>query len=792
MGIKIAAVIPTHNRPQMLANRAIASVASQTRKPDYLFVVDDSDSKVRKLNKEVVATRKAAEETHYLENYRSRGACGAWNTAFSRLLSLTPADVRDLYYVALLDDDDSWEPTYLEQCATMAEQAGLDVVVAHFNRVASGGPEPQEIQQGDLIPETFLVTNPGWQGSNTFVRFTALLKAGCFDENQASTNDRDLAIRLLNIPGIRCGVIPELLVTHYADEDREQLSKPASPQKKAGLQAFYAKYSQRMDEAGKTLFKSRADDPFKVPVEDPCLIEKGEGQIADYGTPETPTLGRLLIGCIASKNIEIPKCLVDNIAELAQKAPKTVIQTLLLANDYAPHSHEWAELHRHCDKIAAETSNQCMFTLLSSGKSGNLSIAEARFMLQQECYKHLEENHAPNAVPVWILDDDARFDIPTFGQRGPFVASGLNHIAMIEELSKTGADVVIGSVYGEPPLPFISTIRVQLLDLLYNLQRVNSLVQQNSSCLDAPYRFNFAHNQKCRERYEDFYYDLSRVDTGHLEVPFWYEPNQAGLSVAGAFSEMISRLDGLFAGRQVFRNLLWTPENLSDTLLPKFTRGPNTLIFTRRALKDIPNIAPKLQGKYTRRSDMNWALLCHFAENLRVEMASFPVRQDRSATKANYQFGIDTFIQDIRGYAIHSALYATLMAERAKNLETRKCEDGLQVLDYSGERLHEALRLTKKFLVERLKAFEMNRYRIVGLLEVLQKQCHSGFWATNPRFGHENGLLQDFLTKMAAVQFGAMENLGEDAQNIPDEDILRFFKDIRCKVALSKRALYEG
>ena len=48
--IEIAAVIATCNRPHLLQNRALKSIQSQTRKPDYLIVVDDSDKKNKPLN----------------------------------------------------------------------------------------------------------------------------------------------------------------------------------------------------------------------------------------------------------------------------------------------------------------------------------------------------------------------------------------------------------------------------------------------------------------------------------------------------------------------------------------------------------------------------------------------------------------------------------------------------------------------------------------------------------------------------------------------------------------------
>jgi len=49
-GLQIAAVIATRNRADLLADRALASVAGQVRPPDFLIVADDSDAQERPRN----------------------------------------------------------------------------------------------------------------------------------------------------------------------------------------------------------------------------------------------------------------------------------------------------------------------------------------------------------------------------------------------------------------------------------------------------------------------------------------------------------------------------------------------------------------------------------------------------------------------------------------------------------------------------------------------------------------------------------------------------------------------
>ena len=82
----VAAVVATYNRPGLLASRALSSIAYQTRLPDTLIVVDDSAASIRPANRAVVDAF-TCEGIHivYLENRRTPGASGAWNTALSKL-----------------------------------------------------------------------------------------------------------------------------------------------------------------------------------------------------------------------------------------------------------------------------------------------------------------------------------------------------------------------------------------------------------------------------------------------------------------------------------------------------------------------------------------------------------------------------------------------------------------------------------------------------------------------------------------------------------------------------------
>ena len=72
----------------------------------------------------------------YLENQRTPGASGAWNTALHEIGRVAPST-----FAAILDDDDMWEPEYLERCEKEAQARNLDMVAAGIVYNHSGDEE---------------------------------------------------------------------------------------------------------------------------------------------------------------------------------------------------------------------------------------------------------------------------------------------------------------------------------------------------------------------------------------------------------------------------------------------------------------------------------------------------------------------------------------------------------------------------------------------------------------------------------------------------------------------------
>ena len=253
----VAVLIATANRPELLA-RALRSVERQTFCPLHIVVVDDSCDDFQGPTKQVV---KQQPNVKYLCNTRiKKRAAGAWNDGLDYLLRITP-DPRQLY-VAILDDDDEWEPEHLQTCFDAAQGRQFDMVAAQLWRHEDGAPAKLCIPPERLDAADFLVGNPNIQGSNLFCRLGVLLEAGMFDEWLPSCTDRDLCIRIADLPGVLYGTTERTTVRHYASETHARLSTPGRWAKNEGLSRFFAKYRGRMSADQQTAFRQRAERLF--------------------------------------------------------------------------------------------------------------------------------------------------------------------------------------------------------------------------------------------------------------------------------------------------------------------------------------------------------------------------------------------------------------------------------------------------------------------------------------------------------------------------------------------------
>ena len=256
--VEIAALITTHKRPCLLKTRSLPAVTSQNFSPSTVILVDDSDERFQETNQSIFSSLiPSGWNPVYLKNARSKGAAGAWNTGLEWI-----GKQDSNAWVAILDDDDVWTPQHLKNCVNAIEK-NIDGIVSPLQTIVDGKRLPVNVQNNFTV-SNFLRGNPGWEGSNTFLRYSAFEKVRFFDEELSCTHDRDLAIRLLSTPSFRLKILSQSTVKHYIESDRVTLTN--SPEKKIGMIQFWRKHSWRMSEGDKSAFRKRAKELFHLPA----------------------------------------------------------------------------------------------------------------------------------------------------------------------------------------------------------------------------------------------------------------------------------------------------------------------------------------------------------------------------------------------------------------------------------------------------------------------------------------------------------------------------------------------
>lgn len=247
--VGLMATLPTRDT---LMRVAVPSIANQARQLDALVIVVDNATLPAGV---ATALRNLMSwvPVHLLSNTRAHGAANTWNTGIEYIHQHWSEA-----YVAILDDDDQWDVDHLQICESAARTAGWPNVVVSGLRLCIDRDEVPREPPLSLCAEDFLIGNPGWQGSNTFICLNTLIEAGRFTEGLRSCNDRDLAIRVLSLNGSRFAFTGRHTASWNLDTSRSSLSSRRGEAKRAGLAQFFALHGYRMNEAVRRSFFERA------------------------------------------------------------------------------------------------------------------------------------------------------------------------------------------------------------------------------------------------------------------------------------------------------------------------------------------------------------------------------------------------------------------------------------------------------------------------------------------------------------------------------------------------------
>ena len=208
----VSVVIPAYNAAKFLGD-ALESVLAQTYQRVEIIVVDDNS---QDQTPEVVAA--FAGKIIYIRKKDGGRGCGA-----PRNVGVCAASGE---WIAFLDADDIWKPTFLEKTVETGLETGADVVFSDYLKLVSGKVEGPTNLENVGIKAKLSVLAPGRilhspfelllafcnyiPASAVMVRKRPLLQVGLFDECFDSCEDLDLWLRLA--PNHRFAVVDEVLM----------------------------------------------------------------------------------------------------------------------------------------------------------------------------------------------------------------------------------------------------------------------------------------------------------------------------------------------------------------------------------------------------------------------------------------------------------------------------------------------------------------------------------------------------------------------------------------------------
>ena len=315
--------------------------------------------------------------------------------------------------------------------------------------------------------------------------------------------------------------------------------------------------------------------------------------------------------------------------------------------------------------------------------------------------------------------------------------SAVQYLTWLPKFHDAGIDVLIGNFSGSSPNPPLHGIRGQLHDVLTNLEWLSQL---NDSGL-LPGRS--VENRAFRNAFPDYYYDLSRKHTNHLQETMWIEPGPEIHNVADGQRFIVEAFPRLLTGEPYLRPLIVNlPKSPLDEAIPSCNRGGNTFVFNPKALTETPNFVLLSDGKENRRSDMLWAIVNVYTKDMDIRAVSFPVHHHRTIGNS-HSLNIEKTIAEIRG----AGLYAGLLKCLRQNPESLAT--------------HTVYSEMKDYIHQRLSLYEANFAASRDLLSELKRK--------HPELYHTQTAVFDELKRWVSVE--TLAEISQAAINIDQQEV---------------------
>lgn len=200
----VSVIIPAYNASEFMGE-TLDSVFAQTLTGYEVIVVNDGSSDTEEL--EQVLQRYPA-NLRYIKQ-ENQGAAVARNTGLCAARG---------EFVAFLDADDTWLPTFLEHQMELLKRSNADIVFGDamlFGDSRLAGRTFMEVEPptGDVTPESLLAVKVTVLTSSVLARKQPILEVGLFDKSLRRGHDFELWLRLAKA-GARFAYDREVLVHH--------------------------------------------------------------------------------------------------------------------------------------------------------------------------------------------------------------------------------------------------------------------------------------------------------------------------------------------------------------------------------------------------------------------------------------------------------------------------------------------------------------------------------------------------------------------------------------------------
>lgn len=200
----ISVVVPAYNVASYIGE-ALDSVFKQTFTSYEVIVVNDGSADTPELEQQLERFQGRIVNLQQ----ENRGAAGARNAALR---------VARGEFVAFLDADDRWLPSFLEEQIRFLKLKGADLVYSDALLVGDSPLAGKTFMatapsRGEVTPESLLTAKVAVLTSAVLARKRPILEVGLFDERIKRGHDFDLWLRLVK-HGVRVAYQPRVLVHH--------------------------------------------------------------------------------------------------------------------------------------------------------------------------------------------------------------------------------------------------------------------------------------------------------------------------------------------------------------------------------------------------------------------------------------------------------------------------------------------------------------------------------------------------------------------------------------------------